>query len=121
MSELFLIAHCVRGEAAFDVAVQMECPLCVTSDYHTTEGCFECDQLGYWWIIPTSGHRAYPYWHCALNLAVDWEMCRINGHELPEMPPVWPDHYRNRTAPKLDITSLFRAAQPQQPRIARRL
>ena len=38
---MYLIAHKVRGERAFDVA--------------------ELDGNG-WWIIPTSGHRAYPYW-----------------------------------------------------------
>lgn len=41
---IHLIAHKVRGQAALDVAVPMQ--------MHD----------GVWWIIPTSGHRAYPYW-----------------------------------------------------------
>ena len=42
-SELYLIAHRVRGEPAFDIAQR--------SQIGDEEG----------WIIPTSGHRAYPY------------------------------------------------------------
>jgi hypothetical protein len=50
----FLIAHKVRGETAFDIAIR-------------------CDDMGTpsdpgpWWIIPTSGHRAYPYWQAPLS------------------------------------------------------
>lgn len=40
--DLFLIAHKVRGELAFDIATMLEVG----------------DEV--WWIIPTSGHRAYP-------------------------------------------------------------
>lgn len=46
---LYLIAHKVRGELAFDIAEQME----VGTEI--------------WWIIPTSGHRAYPFWDCHLE------------------------------------------------------
>lgn len=116
MAELYLIAHRVRGEAAFDVALRMECPHC-GQDTMPCFGleCVECDQLGYWWIIPTSGHRAYPYgWQplSALDLAP--------GFAKP-MPPGWPDHYKVGPAPKLDIKALFKATQPPQPRIPRRL
>lgn len=86
MSEPFLIAHLVRGEPAFDIAKQMECAVC-----HGTS-CDECEE-GHWWIIPTSGHRAYPYWHLQLDHAVDWEMVRINQHPVGEPPSPWPDHY----------------------------
>lgn len=48
--DLYIIAHKVRGERAFDVAIPL-----VT----------ESDEI--WWIIPTSGHRAYPYWHAPLD------------------------------------------------------
>lgn len=126
VSEPFLIAHSVRGAAAFDVAEQMLCPLCEgrswVANADTCEGfaCIECDSLGYWWIIPTSGHRAYPYWSHPLNHAVDWAMMRIHGHAVPEMPSGWPDHYKIGPAPKLDIKSLFKAMNPK-PHIARRL
>ena len=109
MSDLFLIAHSVRGEAAFDVASQMECP-------HCSEGCLECDSLGYWWIIPTSGHRAYPYWYGKLRIG---DYVSIEAILVPEMPSAWPDHYKTGPAPKLDITSLFKPAARQH--IARRL
>ena len=120
MAESYLIAHCVRGEAAFDVATQMECPHCNGhGDLNIADAtfipCFDCDSLGFWWIIPTSGHRAYPYWSDPLQWYLD-EMCSV-----PEMPPAWPDHYKVNAAPKLDITSLFKATQPPQARIARRL
>lgn len=45
----YLIAHKVRGERALDIAIKME-----MAD-------------GPWWIIPTSGHRAYPYWTYLLS------------------------------------------------------
>ena len=63
MSELYLIAHKVRGEPAFDIAVKME----------MADGC--------WWIIPTSGHRAFPYWHERIKF------------QIAEMPADLPDHY----------------------------
>lgn len=43
--ELYLIAHKVRGAVAFDIAIQMEM------------------DDGVWWILPSVGHRAYPFWH----------------------------------------------------------
>lgn len=67
----YLIAHKVRGQPTFDIAIQMEME----------------DEV--WWIIPTSGHRAYPYWHIPLMSCIS----------LPEMtgwqscPDPWPDHY----------------------------
>ena len=45
--DLYLILHKVRGEPAFDIATRSE------------EG--TASDPGPWWIIPTSGHRAYPY------------------------------------------------------------
>ena len=70
MDALFLIAHKVRGEAAFDTAIQM-----------LVEGYSEP-----WWIIPTSGHRAYPYWFVPLS-----ETQLIS--DVPELPEDLEDHY----------------------------
>jgi hypothetical protein len=68
--DLYLIAHKVRGELAFDVAIKLQ--------IGEEEG----------WIIPTSGHRAYPYWDCHLVTLLE------EGHRWPdEMPPDLPDHY----------------------------
>ena len=70
--QLYLIAHKVRGEVAFDIACQME-----MAD-------------GPWWIIPTSGHRAYPYWTCSLyELAFDANLEDV----IQAIPPDLPDHY----------------------------
>lgn len=118
---LFLIAHSVRGEAAFDVALQMECPHCISDGDPTYRyGCAECDGEGYWWIIPTSGHRAFPYWSCAIE-----ELDFLNGKHpdkyLGVMPSGWPDHYRHGPAPTLDIMSLFKAQREAKPHIPRRL
>ena len=49
MTELFLIAHKVSGEAAFDVATKMTCPECPT-EYVSCSACAECDGQGFWWI-----------------------------------------------------------------------
>ena len=128
MSELYLIAHSVRGEAAFDVAVQMECPLCegrswvANADTCESFACLECDSHGFWWIIPTSGHRAYPWWDARLvdiddRYELSFNLTTLEGPG--PMPSGWPDHYHTRAAPKLDITSLFKSAP--RPHIARRL
>ena len=81
--ELYLILHKVRGEPAFDIATQIE------------EG--TASDPGPWWIIPTSGHRAYPYRH--------WSMSDLySGSEMDlsklqyvfnnvDPPEGWPDHY----------------------------
>lgn len=79
MTEYYLIAHKVRGEPAFDVAIKMD----VETDDEP------------WWIIPTSGHRAYPYWNELLTL----------DSLPPEMPPDWPDHYEVSAAPKAEKKS----------------
>jgi hypothetical protein len=81
-SELYLIAHKVRGEPAFDVAERINIG----------------DEEG--WIIPTSGHRAYPYWHLELDVAVDWELVRILHEPVPPMPADLEDHYTVRADPK---------------------
>ena len=75
----YLILHKVRGLPAFDIAIQMEVP-----------------ELGEtWWIVPTSGHRAYP--------AASWDLhdlCDISDypHEHPWtkdglVTDDLPDHY----------------------------
>jgi hypothetical protein len=105
MTELYLIAHKVRGEPAFDIAVRVECPEC-----HAME-CAECDHTGYWWIVPTSGHRAYPYWCDLIN--PDWI------GRAGDMPEGLPDHYAVSAAPRranLDaLAALIAASAPQAP------
>jgi len=78
--DLYLIAHKVRGREALDVAIRMPMP------------------DGVWWIIPTSGHRAYPYWNCTLDvidgcLRMEDEEGLANDWNIPPMPPDLPDHY----------------------------
>ena len=54
MSNLFLIAHKVRGEVTIDVALR-------------------CDDMGTpsdpspWWILQSGGYRAYPFWSMPLG------------------------------------------------------
>jgi hypothetical protein len=123
MTELFLIAHKVRGEPAFDVASQSDCPEC------DAQGCHECDGLGYWWIIPTSGHRAYPWWSANLLDINDTYELSLNGeptildHPGP-MPPSLPDHYPTRAAPTVSLAEALGFAKPKPatlPPIVRRL
>lgn len=80
----YLILHKVRNKPAFDIAI----PLKIGSE----DG----------WIIPTSGHRAYPYWSVPLNkVYLDEErnsMCIIpipleDVTALITIPSPWPDHY----------------------------
>ena len=84
--ELYLIAHKVRGEPAFDIAHQLQIG----------------DELG--WIIPTSGHRAYPWWWMELNRLgrEGWGVyCEDNlWTDVPPMPDEIPDHYPVLSAPK---------------------
>lgn len=95
MTDLYLIAHKVRGEPAFDIAERMECPECegLGPEYKTIAPCTECDSLGYWWIIGTSGHRAYPWW----DKALDTMDCTFGT--VPEMPSTLPDHYHHTASP----------------------
>lgn len=119
---LFLIAHKVRGEPAFDIAEQMQCPEC---HQHECHGCAECDFRGFWWIISTSGHRAYPYHDWKLDdvlveCAGDYESITYG---LDEMPPSLPDHYPTRSSPKSDPSSgkSLLAALGLIPKVVRRL
>ncbi len=117
--DLHLIAHKVRGEPAFDVATRIECAEChsATMDYI----CRECDGFGYWWIVPTSGHRAYPYWHEALSILTDGL-----HNSIPEMPEGLPDHYQTRAAPAVaprpaGLEAMMAAARSANaPKISRR-
>lgn len=61
-----LILHKVRGEAAFDIAEQMENGM---------------------WIIPTSGHRAYPAQHWPLEAITYLPLSTLT------LPANLPDHY----------------------------
>lgn len=124
MSELYLIAHKVRGEPAFDVATQMECPICHGTGEFTTGGnflyCSECDQTGYWWIISTSGHRAFPWWNCPMEALCFFYAGGMNAQlqfplEHHPMPSDIPDHYPTRAtpdAPKLNISALIPPSAP---------
>ncbi len=110
MTQPYLIAHKVRGEAAFDVAIQMACPECLrTGKVLDGVACVECDGLGYWWIVPTSGHRAYPWNSIDLTLL---GLINAGGMSINEafgpMPSALPDHYRHGPAPKIDIRALFK-------------
>lgn len=117
MSEPFLILHKVRGEPAFDIATQMECPICQGQTYKAPsygddsesleQGCDECNHDGFWWIIPTSGHRAYPvllikledlYYdsmrspHIIDPLPLEQLFAECSIHDLP-------DHYPSKSSP----------------------
>jgi hypothetical protein len=118
ITDLFLIAHKVRGEPAFDIAEHMTCPKCEGDgklsngiiDITGDDGCIDCTQCdgqGHWWIIPTSGHRAFPYWNSSLNAAVDWEMQRINNNPMIDMPPSLRDHYTTEREAATDLIKVL--------------
>lgn len=128
MSDLYLIAHKVRGKPAFDVATRMRCSICdgiggyKVPDFETGEitdyegpSCHECDGLGYWWIIPTSGHRAYPWrWWPLANLR--YESCaEVQDYDVVQpmdeiqngIPDEVPDHYTTRAAPTVGLADML--------------
>ncbi len=105
---LFLIAHKVRGEPAFDIAQHMTCPVCEGTNDH----CHECDGQGHWWVIPTSGHRAWPYFD--IMLEPQWMQI------LTEMPPALRDHYTSEREAVIDLTkALGLEAKPTAPIVRR--
>ena len=67
---LYLIAHKVRGQPAFDIAIQMPME----------------DEV--WWIIPTSGHRAYPLTQWPLS-----DLIELSTYESSTEWANLPDHY----------------------------
>ncbi len=89
----FLILHKVRGRPAFDIAIRV------------TIGEEEA------WIIPTSGHRAYPYQAWSIDdLCIEGMYDNGGNHyinnELHDNREGWPslaDHYQvnDRKAPSL--------------------
>lgn len=115
--ELYLIAHKVRGAPAFDIAIKMTCPKCNSTDDH----CTACDGAGEWWIIPTSGHRAWPYWDQRLD-SIEFEgngnYCLSN--ELAEMPPSLRDHYTTEREAATDLVRILGLEAKPLPPIPRR-
>ena len=85
---LYLILHKVRGEPALDVAT-----------------CIGTDSDGDIWIIPTSGHRAYPVSSMDvqdLNKLPEWEGGKEMRLSRATTAPEWDtlrDHYSITRAP----------------------
>jgi hypothetical protein len=76
----WLIAHKVRGEIALDIASQIQ-----------VDGYDEP-----WWIIPTSGHRAYPFWS------------RLLVEDVPDMSDYSRDHYEGQVLPRTEKFTTIR-------------
>lgn len=124
MTQPHLIAHVVRGEPAFDVAQQIECVVC-HNDPHERTLCEECDGVGFWWIIPTSGHRAYPYWNTPIHKCKDGiylsdEFVSVS-FGVPTPPLSHPDHYPTKRAPDAPSLVDLLNLKPKLPTITRRL
>lgn len=111
----YLIVHKVRGKPAFDIAIQMQ----VVPDEES------------WWIIPTSGHRAYPFWHTSLEGVLKGDLCvsltdSWLAHKLVNMPEGHPDHYSANDGgfddpSRLDtLLNLIRPAMKPAPNLIRR-
>jgi hypothetical protein len=113
MTDLYLIAHKVRGEPAFDVAQHMTCPKC-DGNGDDALYCTVCDGVGHWWIIPTSGHRAYPYWHHPINdlwkfYGEGYEDCEVVDdvvRDIP-MPLDLRDHYTTEASVATDLIKVL--------------
>lgn len=115
----FLILHKVRGAPAFDIATRCD-------DMGTPS------DLGPWWIIPTSGHRAYPWrWWDLEDLRDVSDINQSdNSHSCPmhvvyALPEGWPDHYHcndrpSRTATRIVGDLLSALGLKRSPEIRRR-
>ena len=109
MNDLFLIAHKVRGEPAFDVAQRLQIG----------------DEEG--WIIPTSGHRAYPWYAVALrDLHLGTSNVPVTSVKVQDLDiNTYPDHYACNDRPlatsavKINLQALG-LVRPK-PKIERRL
>lgn len=71
----YLILHKVRGKPAFDIAHKLE--------FEPDDPRFDED----WWIVSTSGHRAYPSWQKPLYECIE-------THPQQEDWDYLPDHYQ---------------------------
>lgn len=136
MTDLYLIAHLVRKQPAFDIAEKVPCTHCqggenVHGDWVEAEveqdSCFMCDGDGFWWQVPTSGHRAHPYWFHELAI-MTWPSIIEGGvAALPplEPPPNHPDHYpindTDYKQPRLSLATLGFATEPKPTITTRRL
>lgn len=133
MADPYLIAHKVCGQPAFDVAIRMKCPEC-GGNGGTFDGstllltCHECDGLGFWWIIPTSGHRAYPWYavpYGRLMMLVELAIGAVPEYIdrlMPPMPIDLPDHYPDHgTAPKINLVEALGLKPVAPAKIERRL
>lgn len=101
--ELYLILHKVRGEPAFDVAQQLV---------------FGNELM---WIIPTSGHRAYPYVYMRLDQCHYLSSVSSIPDNAPPIPSEWPDHYSiHAAASKHTIKQLLAAIGITPPTLKRR-
>jgi hypothetical protein len=103
---IHLILHKVRGQPAFDVAER--CGMC-KEPCQPQCGLWPKCQDEEWWIIPTSGHKAYPVqtWPIDSVEYLGQIHVGINGAFIGSMstiPHNWPDHYSAKAAPKEAIT-----------------
>lgn len=123
MTDPFLILHRVRNEPAFDIAIRIGCNICgqytcqdgtIIGENNT--GCNECDDLGWWWIIPTSGHRAHPVWSMKIEALFSYAPGDQHIWGPPPIPEGWPDHYPSRAASSINIQSVITAlTTPAEP------
>lgn len=108
MPDLYLIAHRVRGELAFDIAIML--------DALDEDG----DPI---WIIPTSGHRAYPYWYAELDGLGRHSDYGFDPDQCPVMPDGHQDHYHLEqtvsTAKQPTLLSRLNLHRTQPPIIRR--
>ena len=93
-----LILHKVRGQPAFDIAEQIQIG----------------DEEG--WIIPTSGHRAYPYQSWLLEDILDGNVGK-EFYSIQIIPDDWPDHYQDEKVPEAQALNLLDFIKIPPPKI----
>ena len=89
---VYLIAHKVRGKAAFDIAEKIVCPECLGEVKGINSEPNECCTGGHWWIVSTSKQRAHPYWRQEIASFGHHLIIGSAAYQVPLCPDNWPDH-----------------------------
>lgn len=130
-TNLYLIAHKVRGEPAFDIATKDPCFMCQWFENAAGEQCeprwpqaecTECDGAGFLWTIPTSGHGAHPARWWPLTDLYDGDCSVVDEfkeHSAAAFDAL-PDHYPTRAAPTISLTEALGIRPTPLPPIKRR-
>lgn len=114
--EPYLIAHLVSGITAFDIAIKL-CDATTDELCQPNCGFTSVCKKSQLWLIPTSGHRAHPFYIVPLKECLDIHYMDGEVDHPMIAPPDWPDHYSandraHNKALQEDMDLAMEAARP---------